>query len=165
MMKLLSKLFCLGAILWVPASQAAAEMPFPLAGSWTLVAADLLHPDGSRTHDYGEAPKGLLQIDSHGRYSAQIYKSERPLFASGDKKSGTAAEFEAAVMGTSAHFGTLMIDTMTHTLIYNIESSAYKNWEGTQQKRVYELHGDELSYQVPARPDGLIPISVWRRIK
>jgi hypothetical protein len=165
MMKLLSKLFCLSAILWVPAAEASTEMPFPLAGSWTLVAADLLHPDGSRTHDYGDAPKGLLLIDNRGRYSAQIYKSERPLFASGDKKTGTAAEFEAAVMGTSAHFGTLMIDTMTHTLVYNIESSAYKNWEGTQQKRMYELHGDELSYQVPPRPDGLIPISVWRRIK
>jgi Lipocalin-like domain len=165
MMKLLSKLLYLSAILWVPTSQAANEMPFPLAGSWTLVAADLLHPDGTRTHDYGEAPKGLLLIDNRGHYSAQIYKSERPLFASGDKKAGTAAEFEAAVMGTSAHFGTLMIDKMTHTLIYNIESSAYKNWEGTQQKRVYELHGDELSYQVPARPDGLIPISIWRRIK
>jgi len=164
-MKLLSKLFCLSAVLSISASQAAAEAPFPLAGSWTLVAADLLHPDGSRTHDYGEAPKGLLLIDSHGRYSAQIYKSERPLFASGDKKTGTAAEFEAAVMGTSAHFGTLAIDTMTHTLVYSIESSAYKNWEGTQQKRMYELHGDELSYQVPPRPDGLIPISVWRRIK
>ena len=164
-MKLLSKLFCLNAALWVPASQAAAEPPFPLAGSWTLVAADLLHPDGSRTRDYGADPKGSLLIDSHGRYAAQIYKSERPLFASGDKKTGTSAEYEAAVMGSSAHFGTLHIDTATHTLTYNIESSAYKNWEGTQQKRHYELSGDELSYQVPARPDGMIPISVWRRLK
>jgi hypothetical protein len=27
------------------------------------------------------------------------------------------------------------------------------------------LSGDELSYRVPARPDGNIPISVWRRLK
>jgi hypothetical protein len=26
------------------------------------------------------------------------------------------------------------------------------------------LHGDELRYRVPARPDGGIPISVWRRL-
>ena len=33
----------------------------PLAGTWTLVAADKLLPDGSRQKDYGEAPKGLLR--------------------------------------------------------------------------------------------------------
>src|SRR5471032_297749 len=86
------KLLCLAATVLAPMGKALAAMPsdttFPLAGSWTLVAADLLHPDGSRTRDYGAAPKGLLLIDNQGRYSAQIYKAERPLFASGDKKTG-----------------------------------------------------------------------------
>ncbi|HEY9429280.1 MAG TPA: lipocalin-like domain-containing protein, partial [Gemmatimonadaceae bacterium] len=54
----------------------------PLAGTWTLVAADLLHPDGSRTRDYGAAPKGRLIVDAGGHYSLQIFKSERPRFAS-----------------------------------------------------------------------------------
>jgi hypothetical protein len=26
------------------------------------------------------------------------------------------------------------------------------------------LHGDTLSYRVPPRPNGDVPISVWRRI-
>ena len=40
-----------------------------LVGTWTLVAADVQHPDGSRARDYGAAPKGLLLIDAQGHYS------------------------------------------------------------------------------------------------
>lgn len=147
------------------ANAADAVLTFPLAGSWRLVAADLLLPDGSRVRDYGAAPSGLLLIDSQGRYSLQIYKSERPLFAAGDKAGGTAAEYAAASMGASAHFGVIAIDSAAHTLTFNIEHAAFKNWEGSKQKRSYQLDGDELSYRVPARADGTIPLSVWRRIR
>lgn len=163
-----AKLLCVAATLAAPTAPAnatdGAVAPFPLAGSWTLVAADVLRPDGSRAHDYGQAPRGMLLIDALGHYSLQIYQSERPLFASGDKKTGSAAEYQAASLGSSTHFGTLTIDSGTHTLAFHIESSAFKNWEGSVQQRRYELNGDELSYRVPPRADGGIPISVWRRI-
>ena len=51
------------------------------------------------------------------------------------------------------------------TLTFRIESASFPNWEETEQKRTFELSGDELSYRVPARPDGNIPISVWRRLE
>jgi hypothetical protein len=141
---------------------ASAAQP-SLAGTWTLVAADDLHPDGARTHGYGEAPKGRLIIDAQGRYSLQIFKAERLRFASGDKRKGAPAEYESATLGSSTHFGTIAVDAPAHVLTFTIDGASYPNWEGTQQKRRYELKGDELSYQVPAAPDGTIPISVWRR--
>ena len=143
----------------------AEKQPSALAGSWTLVAADVLHPDGARGRDYGGSPRGLMIVDAQGRYSAQIYKSERPRFAAGEKQKGTPAEFEAAVMGASCHFGTIEMDPARRTLTYHIEASSFPNWEGTQQVREYELKGDELSYRVPPRPNGDVPISVWRRLK
>lgn len=159
-------LLCAAAALSAPASATTdAQAAFPLAGSWTLVAADQLRADGSRVRDYGEAPRGMLFIDNQGRYSLQIYQSERPAFASGDKKSGTAAEYQAASLGASAHFGTIVIDAGAHTLAFHIDSASFKNWEGSVQRRHYELNGDELSYRVPPRPDGSIPVSVWRRLK
>jgi hypothetical protein len=136
-----------------------------LAGTWALVAADVLHADGTRARDYGAAPKGLLLIDAHGRYSLQIFKAERPRFASGDKLTGTPAEYEAAVLGSSTHFGTISVDPVGGTLTFQIENASFANWEGAQQKRHYELNGDELSYRVPTRPDGNTPISVWRLLK
>jgi hypothetical protein len=136
----------------------------PLAGTWTLVAADVVHADGSRARDYGAAPKGLLLIDATGHYSLQIFKSERPRFAAADKLAGTDAEYKAAVLGSSTHYGTVSIDTTAHTLTFKIEAASFPNWEGAAQTRNYELKGDELSYHVPARPNGDTPISVWRRL-
>jgi hypothetical protein len=136
-----------------------------LAGTWALVAADVLHADGTRARDYGAAPKGLLLIDAQGRYALQIFKAERPRFASGDKLTGTPAEYEAAVLGSSTHFGTISVDPVGGTLTFQIENASFPNWEGAEQKRHYELNGDELSYRVPTRPDGNTPISVWRRLK
>ena len=144
---------------------ARAQSVSPIEGTWTLVAADLLHADGRRTPDYGAAPKGLLIVDARGRYSLQIFKAERPRFASGDKSTGTAAEFEGAVVGSSTHFGRMSLDTVAHVLTVNIEGASFPNQEGTQQKRAYVLEGDQLSYRVPARADGNTPVTVWRRVR
>ena len=137
-----------------------------LAGTWTLVAADVIRADGTQDRDYGAAPKGLMTIDGEGRYSLQIYKTERPRFAAGDKAAGTDAEFKAAVMGSSTHYGTLTLDQAAGTLTFKIDAASYPNWEdGGLQTRRYELKDDVLSYRVPPRANGEIPISIWRRVK
>ena len=137
---------------------------FPLQGTWTLVAADKRLPDGNTTRDYGEHPKGRLVVDAKGRYSLQIFKSERLHFASDSKADGSEDEFKSAVMGSSTHYGTLTIDEPAGVLVFAIEGSSFPNWEGTTQKRQYTLDGDELRYAVPPRADGSIPVSAWHRI-
>jgi hypothetical protein len=156
-------MFVLNSTAWIPAAR-AAEIVSPLAGTWTLVAADVLHADGSRGRDYGAAPLGRLLVDAHGRYSLQIFKAERPRFASPDKGKGTGDEFAAAVLGASTHYGAVSVDQEHHLLTFQIEGSSFPNWEGTRQQRQFALDGDELSYQVPPRPNGDIPLSVWRRL-
>jgi hypothetical protein len=158
-------ILCFASALLVPAVRADVVVPAPsLAGTWSLVAADVLHADGTRARDYGAAPKGLLMIDAQGRYSLQIFKTERPRFSSGDKSTGTPAEFEAAVTGSSTHFGTISIDPAGGLLTFHIEKASFPNWEGAAQQRSYRLEGDELSYRVPPRSDGNTPISIWRRL-
>ena len=135
-----------------------------LAGTWTLVAADVLHPDGSRSSDYGDAPKGLLLIDRMGHYSLQLYRTDRPRFADPSKAKATAQEYQAAVMGSSTHYGTVAVEPDRHHLVFHVEGASFPNWEGQEQRRSFELQGDTLSYRVPPRPDGNVPVSVWRRI-
>ena len=136
---------------------------FPLAGTWTLTAADRITPSGVREHDYGAAPKGRLIVDATGRYSLQIFKAERAGFASGDKKRGTPEEYADAVLGSSTHYGVIAIDEAAHQLLFKIDGASFKNWEGATQRRTYELKGDMLSYRVPTAPDGATPISAWKR--
>lgn len=135
-----------------------------LAGTWTLVAADVQHPDGSREHDYSDAPKGLLMIDRMGHYTLQIYRGDRPRFANPSKAKASAQEFKAAVLGSSTHYGTIEAEPGQHKLVFHIEGASFPNWEGQTQVRSFKLHDGTLSYRVPPRPNGDVPISVWRRI-
>lgn len=152
-------------LIWSSAALADTPMnTFPLAGTWTLVAADVLHADGSRTSDFGVNPKGMLLIDDQGRYSLQIFRVDRPRFSTGDKAKGTDAEYKAAVMGSSTHFGTVRMDADNGELIFHVDGASFPNWEGQDQHRRYELKDSVLSYRVPPRPNGDVPVSVWRRV-
>jgi hypothetical protein len=137
----------------------------PLRGTWALVAAEKLLPGGERVADYGASPSGRLIVDAQGRYSLQIFKSERHRFAAGDKARGTADEFESAVVGSSTHYGTIVVDPERHTLTFRIEGASFPNWEGASQQREYTLDQGVLTYRVPPRPDGAIPVSVWKKLE
>ena len=145
-------------------SRDPAALP-SLEGSWSMVSAYEIHPDGSRTTNYGEHPMGFLSVDAEGRYSLQIFKVGRPAFASGDKSRGTADEYRQAVIGSSTHFGKVSIDHQAHQLRFEIKAASYPNWEGKTQVRDYEFRNGLLSYAVPASAsgNGTIAYSVWQR--
>ena len=143
----------------------AASPESPLRGTWTLIAADKILPGGERVRDYGKSPTGRLIVDAQGRYSLQIFKSERLRFASGDKASGSADEYASAALGSSTHYGTIVVDVPRHSLTFRIEGASFPNWEGTIQRREYTLDQGVLTYRVPPRPDGSIPVSVWKKLE
>ena len=136
-----------------------------LVGTWTLTGADLLKPDGTRVPDYGPEPRGLAVFTADGHYSVQIYRAERTKFAANDKLHGTPDEYRDASLGMSAHFGTYTVDADKGTITFHIIAASFPNWDGTTQVRQFTLSGDELSWRVPARPDGSIPISTFRRVR
>lgn len=137
----------------------------PIVGTWTLAAADKLLPDGTRIADYGAAPHGLVVFTEDGHYAVEIFRSDRLKFASGDKLKGTPEEYKDASLGMSVHFGTYKVDTVKHTITFQVDRSSFPNQDGTIQVRPYEMSGDELSWKVAARPDGSIPITVLRRVR
>lgn len=153
-----------GSLATTSAAGERPSLPRTLVGTWTLVAADVRHPDGSIGHDYGEAPRGSMMIDAAGRYTLMIYRGDRPRFASDDRAAGTSEEYRNAVLGLSTHYGTLKVDAKARTLSFAIEQASFANWNGTTQVRSYDLRRGMLRYTVPARPNGDVPISIWRRL-
>jgi hypothetical protein len=147
------------------ATAAHAEDLKSLQGVWLMDSAYEIHPDGSRTTNYGEHPKGLFTVDAAGRYNMQIFKVDRPAFASGDKARGTPDEYRAAVIGSSTHFGTVRVDPAKHQLSFTVEAASFPNWEGKTQVRDYTFKDGLLSYAVPASASssGVIAYSIWRR--
>lgn len=141
--------------------------PHLLSGTWELKRAEIARSDGTIVVDpnYGPEAKGLLIVDQTGRYSLQIFKPDRPKFASGDKARGTPEEYKSALLGLSTHTGRISVDdAANHQLVFHIEHAAFPNWEHTDQTRTYQIAGDELSYRIPPSPAGTSAISVWRRV-
>jgi hypothetical protein len=134
-----------------------------VVGTWILTAADKLLPDGTRVADYGVNPHGLVVFTPDGYYSIQIYRTDRGKFSSEDKFKGTPEEYKAASLGMSVLFGRYTVDPSRNTITLHIDRSSYPNLDDTTQVRNYVMKGDELSWKVPQRPDGSIPITVLRR--
>jgi hypothetical protein len=138
-----------------------------IAGTFSLVAVDNILADGSRVHLYGDAPQGILVLDTKGNYALQIFSQGRPRFAAGDKSKGTDEENRDAVKGSNAHFGTYSIDRSAGTITFYINHASFPNWEGTQQKRPFTLIGDVLKYTVPAPTTGgaVTGEVAWNRVE
>ena len=140
---------------------AAAAAP-GLQGTWQLAGAYREHPDGSRSDDYGARPRGILVMQADGRYALQIYHAERPAFE-GDYRAGPAPEYKRLLLSMSTHFGRYTVEQ--GALVFHIDAASNPQWDGAVQRRAFRLEGDLLEWRVPARPDGDVPISVWRRIQ
>jgi len=132
-----------------------------LAGGWELIGAYREHKDGSRSDDYGTRPRGTLAVAGDGRYSLQIYHSDRPPFE-GDFRAAEPIEYKRLLLAMSAHFGSLAVEA--GKLVFRIAASSNPQWDGSVQRRTFQLKDDVLEWRVPPRPDGDVPISVWRRV-
>jgi hypothetical protein len=153
------------AVLFMSTLAARAQSSSSIVGTWILTGADKLLPNGTRTSDYGQNPHGLVIFTADGHYSVQIYRTDRLKFSSGDKLEGTPEEYKDASLGASVHFGTYNVDPAKHTITFHIDRSSFPNLDDTTQVRPYEMNGDQLSWKVPPRPDGSIPITELRRLR
>lgn len=148
----------------VPSIHAQVGATNPFVGSWKLIAADKLLPNGTRVPDYGAEPHGMAIFTADGYMMIEVFRDVRIKFAGNDRTKGTFEEYKDASLSSSCSFGTYSVDTTTGKVTMNIDRSTFPNIDDTTQERAYELKGDILSWRVPARPDGSIPITVLRRI-
>lgn len=133
-------------------------------GSWKLIAADKLLPDGTRVTDYGTVPHGMAIFTADGYMMIEIFRDMRVKFSGNDRAKGTFEEYKDVSLSSSCSFGTYSVDPASGKVTMKIDRSTFPNNDDTTQVRAYELKGDILSWKVPARPDGSIPITVLRRI-
>ncbi len=164
-MRFLSGLLLTGVLASFTATASdSGHMTMPsLAGSWTLKAAYDLHKDGSKSYGFGPQPQGILLIDTQGRYSLQVFRSNEP--TSGVDAKGMRTDFKPSELA-STHYGRVSLDPQAHTVSFHIELSYIQRWNGTVQVRPYTLTGDVLSYQVPPQPGSdTVAVSEWQRVK
>ena len=115
-----------------------------LVGMWTLVSVTL-EQDGKKIDMYGANPQGQAIFAPNGRFSIMFIRPDVPKFASTNREAGTSEENKAAVNGSIAYFGTYSVSETDKVIMYHVEGSAFPNWRGVDQKRLFKLSGDELT--------------------
>ena len=155
-------LLFLGVVL--SAGDAFAQTAKDLAGTWTLVST-VTEQGGNKTDTFGPNPKGILTVDTNGRYVLAIARADLPKVASNNRTTATPEENKAIVGGSLTHFGTIAVNAADKTITFKIETATFPNWDGTEQQRPFTLTGDELQYTVPAASGGGTGTTVWKRAK
>jgi hypothetical protein len=108
-----------------------------------------------------------LIFSADGHYALVITRNDLPKFAAESRVKGTPDENKAVVAGSIAHFGRYSVDEKDKAIVYRIESSTFANWNGTEQKRPFELKGNQLRYTNPKPSAGGPPTGrvIWNRAK
>ena len=122
-----------------------------LVGTWRLSAANEI--DGKRIENFGSNPLAYMMFTSDGHFSVNFVRADRPNFASNNREKGTPEEYKAAVQGNISAFGRYTVDP-NGSLTFQIIGSSFPNWNGTVQKRIVEVTGDQLKYITPATSIG-----------
>jgi len=125
-----------------------------LLGTWTLVSIDYVRQDGGRFQTFGPEPKGIAIFDRSDHYIIAVMRSDRPKFAINDRLKGTAEENRATTQGTITYFGTYSVDEATQAIAIHIVGSSFPNWNGTDQKRIVTIAGEELKLTNPTASTG-----------
>jgi hypothetical protein len=126
----------------VPSSTVAQSLKEWLVGTRTIVSvANEL--DGKKTEPFGPKPVGYFMFAPTGHFQVNIVRPDRSKFESKIRTTGTPEENKAAVAGNISTFGTYTVRP-DGWVNYHIIGSSFPNWDGTDQKRMAEITGDQL---------------------
>ena len=146
-------------------SIALAQSASDVVGTWTLVSS-VTEKDGTRTDQFGSGAKGMLTLDADGHFMLTIIGPDLPKFASNNRAGGTSEENKAVVSKSIAMIGAYSVNSADKTLIFNVDSATFPNWNGTEQKRLLSSSSkDELKYVTPTASSGGVGTVTWKRAK
>jgi hypothetical protein len=136
-----------------------------IVGSWTLISVKV-EQAGEIVEPFGPNPKGSLMFDRNGRFSIVINRSDLPKIASNNRAAGTQEENKSIVQGSIAYFGTYSVSETDHLFVVHVEGGTFPNWVGTDQKRIFNIAGDELKYTNSNRSVGAgTALVIWKRLR
>lgn len=135
-----------------------------LVGTWILIDAIDVSPDGTKNSPWGPSPKGTYMFDSDGHFAQMLLRSDLPKFK--NRAQGTAEQNKAVVQGSVAMYGTYSINEADKLLTVHFEGSTFAAFNGTEGKRtILSVTAEELRLTNPATSTGTRADSTWQRAK
>jgi hypothetical protein len=141
---------------------AAAQSKEDLVGTWKLVSAWNVRPDGGRVSTYGDNAVGFLTYTAEGRMIAILGRGDRKLL-SGNRATAPVAERAEAFSTMLAYTGPYTV--LPGKVVHHVEASTYQNWVGSDQVRMMKLEGDRLTLSTQAASGGGFAELFWQRLR
>jgi len=126
-----------------------------IVGTWWVVSA-VNEMGGKKSESFGSAPKGQFIFTADGHFSTNI--------RFGNRMTGTPEENKEAVAGNISNFGSYAINS-DGSITLEIIGSSFPNRDGTKQKRLAEIKGDEKKWTNPAASMGGTSVIMLQRAK
>lgn len=135
-----------------------------MIGTWSLVE-QWVEQDGRKIQRFGANPKGLAIYDANGHVAIMLMRPDLPKFATNNVMTGTAEEYKAVVLGSTAFYGRWSVNDSDGSLSTRIEGSTFPNWDGQDQKRTVSITGDDMRMCAPGAQMGGTACAIWKRVK
>lgn len=135
-----------------------------LAGTWKLVSAQL-DPQGANTPLFGAAPAGLLVFTADLHFIELLHNPAVPRFAANDRERGTAAENQAALVGSLGLYGTYTVDEAGNFSSERVLGATFPNWNGLARDRrelTLTVQGNRLTERL-TDPGTPLVLLEWER--
>jgi Lipocalin-like domain len=152
----------LAGLLSVPGIALGQSLKEQIVGPSQLVSL-YNEAGGTKTHQYGDKPVGLMVYDRSGYVMQFLSKPGLPKFANANRLKGTDAEYRTMMQGTLSGFGTYSVEGNTVSIKW--VASSYPNRVGTVEKRTAKLAGDELTVVNPTAASGGTSYAKYVRAK
>ena len=138
-----------------------------IVGAWRLISFEVERDGEASVRPFGADAQGSIIYTKSGRFSAQVMRRDRPSFASSDQMKGAPEEMEASYKGCISYSGSYELDENGGFVVHHVEGSLFPNWEGTAQKRFFELSERRLKLSTPPTRwggDRTVAVLVWERV-
>ena len=135
-------------------------------GTWKAVASEDRLSDGRLVPtEFGPRPTGYLVYDAHGHMAGQVMNPARPNVS---LRGAAPEQLRAAVLGFVAYSGRYSVDEAAGTVTHHVECALHPRMVGSDQVRLYDFTGDQLTLRVPPFEASGVTHNmtlVWKRVK
>jgi Lipocalin-like domain len=126
----------------------AADEQNPLVGSWRMVSYQRVLDNGEPQNGLGEHPKGFVILTPEGR--AVLLTT-----ADGRKPASNDAERAELWKSMVAYTGKYRVEG--NDFITSVDVSWNEQWNGTEQRRHFNIEGDRLILTTSPAPSPIYP--------
>ena len=144
----------------------AKSLKQQIVGTWAYVSVEMVKGDGSHVQTFGDKPSGIAIFGRDGHFALVVTRSDLPKYASKNRMTATAEEYQATVRGSLAQFGTYTVNDADHSVMLHVVGASYPNIIGVDRKFIIaSVTKNELKWTVPTATSGGTVNTVLQRAK